>query len=339
MKPTNLAKYLTTYLSSYLPGTLGLSTNTIASRRDTFIILFEFLEKKRQIDPSKADIPILSVSFLTDFLDWIENERHCDVSTRNLRLSGLKAFFKYLHAQTPDYAFQCQQIFNMPLKRKPEKGFDYLTVEGVKAVIGCIPTKTPMQRRDVVLLSVMYDSAARVQEIADLRVHDIRLSKPATLRLTGKGKKTRIIPLMEPTAKLIQQYLTEFHLEEPNKQSSVVFTNREGKKLTRAGITYILKKYVELAKMQNDVSLFPAKISPHSFRHSKSMHMLQSGVNLIYIRDFLGHSMISTTEIYARCDSKEKRKAIESAYTNSTPSGLPAWQEDAGLMAWLKSLC
>jgi integrase/recombinase XerD len=338
MKPTDFAKYLTRYLTSYLPDTKGLSTNTIASRRDAFTLFLSYLQDEKKISPSKADISSLDTSTVTDFLNWLDNNRGCSVSTRNLRLSALKTFFQYLQTQTPDYLYLCHQIAALPLKKCPDQSIEYLTLDGIKAILDAVDPATLGGRRDLVLLSVLYDSAARVQEIADLKVGDIRLPKPSTLRLKGKGNKTRVIPLMEATARLLHQYLDENTLNSMEHFNYPVFRNRSGIKLTRAGITYILDKYVTIAK-QSYPALIPKNISPHSIRHSKSMHMLQAGVPLIYIRDFLGHSEISTTEVYARCDSSQKRKALEAAYPNIQVSTLPTWQSDDDLMNWLKSLC
>jgi integrase/recombinase XerD len=176
-----------------------------------------------------------------------------------------------------------------------------------------------------------------VQEIADVRVADVRLYHPATVKLTGKGNKTRIVPLMGPMVRLLDQYLKENRLNLPQCNEYPLFCNSEGKKLTRSGISYILKKYFRAAK-----KLFPEcftdTISPHVMRHSKAMHLLQSGVNLIYIRDLLGHVNIQTTEIYARADSSMKRKALEEAYTNVVSEDLPQWQQNADLLEWLQNL-
>ena len=240
--------------------------------------------------------------------------------------------------QTPDYIYISQQILSIPLKKCPDEIMEYLTLDGIKAILDAVDTSTFSGRRDLVLLSVLYDSGARVQEIADLVVGDMRLQKPATVRLTGKGNKKRIVPLMEPTVQLLQQYLNENHLLSSDKYYQPVFTNRSKTKLTRAGIAYVLNKYVCSARNKASV-LIPEKVSPHSLRHSKAMHLLQSGVPLIYIRDFLGHSEIATTEIYARCDTKQKRKALEMAYPVLHNSQLPAWEKDDDLMRWLKSLC
>jgi integrase/recombinase XerD len=194
-----------------------------------------------------------------------------------------------------------------------------------------------MGRRDLVLLSLMYDTGARVQEIADLTVADVRLENPATVKVTGKGNKSRLIPLMTPTAKLIEQYMSENNLKHAAMGSYPLFQNRSHTKLTRAGIAYILNKYVEESRLLHPGNI-PKVVSPHCFRHSKAMHLLQAGVNLVYIRDLLGHVSITTTEVYARADSLMKRNALENAYQTTTPSVMPVWQQNNDLLKWLKDL-
>lgn len=338
MKPTNLSRHLDQYLTAYLPGTKGLSYNTIASHRDAFVLLFSYLREARNLKPEKTEVTTLDRETVIAFLDWIEAVRGCGISTRNIRLSAIKAFFSYLQLQTPDYIYQCQQIMAIPPKKCPEKGLEYLTLDGVKAILDSIDAETKSGLRDLTLLSVMYDSAARVQEVADLCVNDVRFEKPSTLRLTGKGRKTRIIPIMEPTVVLIRRYIREFHGNDGNVSKAPLFYNHNKSNLTRAGIAYILSKYVTSARRISPV-LIPETVSPHGLRHSKSMHMLQAGVPLIYIRDYLGHAEISTTEIYARCDSAQKRLAIEAAYPEFRKNEVPEWHSDGSLMDWLKSLC
>lgn len=337
MKPTNFASHLSRYLSTYLPGTAGLSVNTIASRRDCFMLLLQFLRDVKGIVPEKVEVPILTPGFVMEYLNWLEQERRCSIATRNLRLSALKAFFRYLQVQTPDYLHLCQQIGAIPLKKKSEQGLEYLSLDCVKALLHSIPAVTKTGLRNLTLVSVLYDSAARVQEIADLCIRDVRISKPATLRLTGKGQKTRIIPIMEPTARLIESYLQRVHMA-AGDNNHPLFYNRTGCKLTRAGIAYILGKYVNALRVARP-DLVPQTVSPHSLRHSKSMHMLSAGVPLIYIRDYLGHVEISTTEIYARCDTAQKRQAIEKVSSPVNSNEVSLWHSNSSLIQWLSSLC
>jgi site-specific recombinase XerD len=186
-------------------------------------------------------------------------------------------------------------------------------------------------------MCLLYDSGARVQELADLKVGDIRTASPSTVKLTGKGNKSRIVPLMKPMSELLKQYLKENNLTGTHASDYPLFGNRSQKKLTRAGIAYIVKKYAGQA-IKEAPELFPDRLSPHCFRHSKAMHLLQSGVNLVYIRDFLGHADIQTTDVYARIDGEMKRKALEKRTNNIVSEKMPEWQCNAELMNWLKNI-
>ncbi len=337
MKPTDFAYSLTSYLSKYLPGEVGASSNTIQSYRDTFSILIKYCAAERNIPVGKLTLHQLNRKLIEDFLSWLEEERKCSGSTRNQRLAAIHAFFKYLQLEQPQALYQYQQILALPMKKVRKKSIDYLTLDAVKNLLDMPDRNTKGGRRDLVLLSLIYDTGARVQEIADVRVADIRLHSPATVKLMGKGNRTRIVPLMQPMAKLIEQYLKDNNLYLPQGNQYPLFRNREGYKLTRSGIAYILKKYFSEAKGLFP-ECFPDTISPHVLRHSKAMHLLQSGVNLIYIRDLLGHVNVQTTEIYAKADNSMKRKALEEAYAGVVSNELPEWQQNANLLEWLQNL-
>lgn len=337
MKPTDFSYYLTDYLSKYLPCTAGLCTNTIMSYRDTFSLLLEFLNTKKKLSPEKITLKHLDKELIEEYLDWLETGRGCTVSTRNVRLAAIHAFFRYLQLKYPDYIYQSQKILTVPLKRTKKNTIGYLSLGAMQLLLNMPKGGTKQERRDRVLLSLLYDSAARVQELADIKVSDIRIQSPSTVKLTGKGNKSRIVPLMKPMSALLEQYLVENRLITPYTGSYPLFCNRSKDKLTRAGIAYIVAKYVGIAKKLSP-GLFPDKICPSCFRHSKAMHLLQSEVNLVYIRDFLGHVDIQTTEIYARIDGEMKRKALEKSNHNVVSEKLPEWQSNTGLMNWLKSL-
>jgi integrase/recombinase XerD len=337
MKPTDFAYHLTGYLSKYLPGKAGISTNTIKSYSDTFSLLLRFCSEVKATPIEKITLGTLQKNLIDEFLTWIETERGCSVSTRNQRLAAIHAFFKYLQMEAPEHIYLYQQILAIPMKRTASRAIDYLTLDAVKAILDMPDTTCNMGRRNLVLLSLLYDTGARVQEIADLIVSNVRLENPATIKVTGKGNKSRVVPLMTPTAKLLDQYMTEHDLQSAVRDSYPLFQNRSHGKLTRAGITYILKKYVKEVRILHP-ELIPKRVSPHCFRHSKAMHLLQSGVNLVYIRDLLGHINIKTTEVYARADSLMKRNALEKAYQDVSPSEMPIWQQNHDLLKWLKEL-
>ncbi len=337
MKPTDFAYYLTDYLSKYLPCTAGLSMNTIMSYRDTFSLLLEFCNTKKKLPPEKLTLSHLDKVLVEDYLDWLETDRKCTASTRNVRLAAIHAFYRYLQLEYPDYLYQAQQILALPVKRVKKNTMEYLRLDAMQILLRMPDETTKEGRRDRVLLSLLYDSAARVQELADIKVSDVRIQSPSTVRLTGKGNKSRIVPLMKPMAVLLEQYLIENQLISNHTGSYPLFCNRSKNKLTRAGIAYIVTKYTDIARQQSP-ELFPDKLSPHCFRHSKSFHLLQSEVNLVYIRDFLGHVDIQSTEIYARIDGEMKRKALEKSNNNVVSEKLPEWQSNPGLMNWLKNL-
>lgn len=338
MKPTDFALQLSRFLGSYLPGQSGVSINTIRSYRDTFSLFLQYCRDEQALPPQKLTLDRITHTVIEQFLLWLEAERNNCAATRNSRLAALHAFYRYLQIEMPQILGRCQEILAIPYKKTQKKVMSYLTLEGIKALLEQPNTSTISGQRDRCLLSLLYDTGARVQELCDLQMGDVRLSSPTVIRLTGKGRKARLVPIMLPTELLLRQYLNEFDANFALHGGHPLFCNRMGKKLTRAGVAYILQKYLSQAQLAGAPYL-PDSISPHCLRHSKAMHLLQSGVNLVYIRDLLGHSDVSTTEVYARADEQFKRKALELAYPSPTPvSETSSWQKDDDLLSWLKNL-
>jgi len=245
-------------------------------------------------------------------------------------------FFRYAQYEEPEGILHFQKVIALPIKKAPKPPVPHLTPEAMKLLLSQPDKTTAKGRRDLTLLSVLYDSGCRVQELADLRVRDVILEHPAVLILTGKGGKTRRVPLMKNTLVLLEHYIQENVLNKPWKSDYPLFKNKQHNKLTKEGIAYIISQYVRTARKTS--AIIPEKVTPHMFRHSKSMHLLQAGVSLIYIRDFLGHEDIKTTEIYAKCDTELKRQAIENAYPDLLGNTLPDWSKDETLLAWLSNL-
>lgn len=341
MKKTNdFAFYLSLFFSKYLPGQKNLSTNTIASYRDTFKLFLVFCDKAKELKPQNITLNLLTRKTVTEFLEWIEKKRKCCLSTRNQRLSAIHAFFKYVQKENPDNLFEFHRILQIPLKRKPKPQVFYLSSDELKILFSQPDTSSRQGRRDLVLLVLMYDTAARVSEIINLEISDIRLSSPAVIALHGKGGKTRHVPIIGKTKDHLAAYIEEhkkYHWGIA-AQDAPVFFNQQHRKLSRWGVSHILNKYVKMAKKNTKFNTGFA-VTPHVLRHSKAMGLLQAGINLIYIRDFLGHCNVVTTEIYARADTEMKRKAIESAYMDLSPQDMPKWEENEDLMCWLQNLC
>jgi len=335
--PTDLAYLLQQFLAEYLPGQRNLSANTIQSYSTTFALLLRYCREERGLVIERLRLDEVTATLLEDFLTWLERTRHNAIATRNQRLAALHAFFRYVQTEAPARVLECQRILALPVKRRPRPAMGYLTVDEVRVILAQPDQAIPDGRRDAVLLSLLYDTGARVQELVDLTVRHIRVETPAVVTLTGKGRKTRHVPLMTRTTALIEAYLGERRLMAPGRLDHPVFYNRQGHKLTRAGITYLVHKYVELARAV--CSSLPNTVTPHTFRHSKAMHLLQANVNLIYIRDLLGHTDIRTTEVYARADTEMKRQALEKLQQDVTPTAESSWQEDSELLDWLQNLC
>lgn len=194
---------------------------------------------------------------------------------------------------------------------------------------------TKTGRRNLVLLALMYDSAARVQEIIHLTYQIVRLDAPSVVILRGKGHKTRSVPLMKNTTSLLKEYIAEqkSRYSPSLNNTTPLFLNQQKQQLTRKGVAYILNKHGESA-CKNSEFQRKEKITCHVLRHSRAAHMLQAGIPLVYIRDFLGHVSVKSTEMYARLNDKIKRKAIEEAYIALNIADFPSWQEDAKLMKW-----
>ncbi|MDO5215746.1 site-specific integrase [Legionella pneumophila] len=335
MKPTDFSIYLSHFLSNYLAGQRNLSPNTIKAYRDVFILLLRFCRDVKNIPIEKLQIEQVNVDLIEAFLNHIEKDRHCTPRTLNHRLTTLHAFFRYIQVEDPLYLLQCQRILAIPLRRFVRPEVSYLSKDHLAALLAQPNLEKPEGRRDVLLLSVLYDTGARVQELIDLTVGDVRLETPAQVRILGKGRKIRVVPLMDNTANLLQSYLHENNLLLPETFDYPLFRNKQGNKLTRVGVNYILQKYERL--VCEDFPHFKQRISPHSLRHTKGMHLLQGGVSLDIIRDFLGHVDIKTTEIYARANLEMKRAAIEKVSTTPIPK-VPSWKENKSLLQWLQSL-
>jgi len=338
MKATDFARHLTHYLSVYLPGERNLSSHTIASYRDTFKLLLIFCEREKGISPEHLTLAHIDDELIRTFIAWIETVRNCCIPTRNQRLAAVHAFFRYVQAQMPERLATQQRILAIPLKKTGKPEVSYLTTEALGAILKQPNRDCSAGRRDLVLLTVLYDSGARVTELADLLVRNVRLAQPATVTLKGKGRKARCVPLMSKTASLLEGYLEERRLTAAHRLDHPPFFNNRHLKLTRAGVSYVINKYV-MAVRQRGAAILPDKVSPHVFRHTKAMYPLQANVNLVYIRDFLGHASVTTTEIYARADTQTKRIALEQAYSPSMIEDLPAWQDDKNLLKWLQRLC
>ena len=332
---TDFAVHLRRFLTDHLAGLRGCSPNTISSYRDTFKLLICYLRDERHVPPERLTLELIDVPVITGFLAWLRTERHNRPSTCNQRLAAISSFYRWLQIQDPARMACCQDILQIPSSKHDQPAIAHLTVEQTRLLLALPDRRTRQGRRDATLLATLYDTAARVQELADLCVRDIRLEDPAIVALTGKGRKTRHVPIDTNTTALLDAYLAERGLDRPGRDDRPVFFNQHRAKLSRGGIAWILHKY---QTQSADPALTNAQLSPHVLRHARAMHLCDAGVPLPHIRDILGHVDLSTTEIYARASTEAKRKALEAVYDQVVSAELPEWNQDPDLLTWLTSL-
>jgi site-specific recombinase XerD len=334
MKTKPLSHYVQTYFLSYLIAQRGYGKNTVASYRDTFKLLFTFLEENK-LSVSKLSIENVDKTCIMGFLHWLESRRKNAISTRNVRLAHLKSFWGYVLATTPEWADHCSQIIQIPFKKAEKKPPAYLTETETKQLL-CMPDgNTRSGIRHMAMLSLLYDSGCRVQELISLNTSDISLGNICKLFIKGKGDKYREIPIMQETGKILEKYIRIYE-RQPEKP---LFCNSRGECLTRAGISHILNKYQKLAKEMNDEP-FQERLSPHLLRHSKATHLVNNGVSIYNIRDFLGHASVTTTQVYLTSNPEVMREAIERASLRTAPDSAEYFstEEKADLMAFLETL-
>ena len=329
--------HISKYFTRYLHAERNVSPNTIASYADTFKLFLNYFETVLKKRTDKIQLDDITKENVTDFLNWLENERNVTISSRNVRLSAIHSFIKYVQAEDPEHVYEYRKILIIKNKKYKTADIPYLSINQIKDILKAPDSTTQQGFRDKVLLTVLYDTAARVDELIHLTFNDVKLDKPATITLNGKGNKIRVVPIMGNTVELLQRYISLIKRSSKYQPSQkYLFLNRSHNVLTRAGISCIINKYVK--KVNSKETIINIKVHPHTFRHSKAVHLLESGIELIYIRDFLGHSSVKTTEIYARVCTRNKREALEKAYENITDTCYPDWNDDKNLMNWLNEL-
>jgi len=334
-KTSTLAATLHGFFTDYLPRQRALSAHTLHSYRDSLKLLLQFVAGKKG-DPSQITLEELTVERVTTFLHYLETGRRNQSSTRNVRLSAIHSFFRYVGTQCPEHLAQVQRILSLPFKRSITREIQHLSFDEIRAVLGAIDRSTGLGRRDFALLSLMFNSGARVSEIAALQAADLQLAPPPSIVLRGKGRKERTCPLWPETAHLLQKVLEERSVA--SRPSVALFVNHRGRPLTRFGIRLILRKHLREAA-QRTPSLKHKRLHPHSLRHSTAVHLLRSGVDLSTIAHWLGHASLNTTNKYLAMDLEAKREALAKAkplLQEGRRSG--KWHRDPNLIAWLEQL-
>lgn len=287
------------YFETYLPYSRGLSPNTINSYKQSFLLLLRFMmdEKKKQADGIRFSD--LSYDTLLDFFNWLETDRSCKPVTRNQRLSAIAAFSVY--AQNRD--FDAASIFRsavirIPVKRGKNKSRAVFSRKEIKILLSLPDEKHETGLRDKILLAFMYATGARAQEICDLKVKDLRIDgKRASVTITGKGRKTRRVGIAEKLAEMLKNYIKHRRIDSfPDRH---VLSSQTHEQMTISCVEGIYKKYVSMAKKNHAELFLAASYPPHSMRHSTACHLLEAGVDIVTIKNILGHVSLQTTQIYA----------------------------------------
>lgn len=310
MKNNSFLPQLGEYFNTFLPDIRRASKNTISSYADSFAIFFQFLYEMKGLQHTLVTYKHFTPALLDEFLLWMMNNRKYSDSSIRQRMTALSSFLKY--ASRRDMA-AVSAYTNAASAERPgaiQSEFPHFTKEEMHILLTLPNPAKYLGDRDLVLLSLLYESGARAQEICDLHVEDIRFGKPTKVKLHGKGSKVREVPISDDVANLLRYHLKQHSLADHESRRLPLFSSQTNRKMTTACVRSIVKKYVSIAKSANP-ALFPEEnYSPHSFRHSKAVHMVEAGVNLIYIRNFLGHASISSTEIYARIGQAAVAKAL-----------------------------
>jgi len=313
--PTNFARCITRFLTSHLPGERNLSSQTIRSYSLALKMYIGYLDSSAGIKPERIELKDITADSIKGFLASMGDSECISPNTHNQRLSALKSFVRYAILEYPAFLQDGQRILAIPSKRSSTHEIVYLEKEAMKALLA-VPDQTSVRgRRDLAIMAMLYDTGARIQELIGLKVKDVRLVKPETATLLGKGRKMRVVPIMTETAGIVESYMhdREF-LEQSTCGDLHLFSSTNRAQFTRPGIARILKRHFAIAKAANPTIPFPKNIHPHAIRASRAIHLLESGVNIIAIRDFLGHTSVTTTQVYLRVNNKAKQDAITQAY-------------------------
>lgn len=322
--------YVTNYFKEYLPRVKSYSSNTIKSYKETMIQLINYFEINK-IDYS--DIQNIDYDVINNFMLFLEEENNLSISSRNQRLSAIHSLFKYIQKRELSYFDKCSQILSIEYKKTPVTILSYLSMDEIKNLLSIPNVKNDNEFRHLMILTLLYETGSRVSELINIKLKDINFNNTPYIILHGKGNKTRSVPISKDVSNMLKIFITRFNIDE---EDDYILKNRFNKKLTRDGVQYIIDTYIKKAK-EKYPNLYNQKVTNHSFRHSKAMHLLEAGVNLIYIRDILGHKSITTTEIYAKTNPKIKQKAIEDNSQSIKINDKYGAKSKNDLLHWLKN--
>jgi site-specific recombinase XerD len=329
-----LSTLVTDFFLRHLAAERNVSPHTTTAYRDALKLFLRFTADHAHRTIDQLTINDLTASIVLEFLTQLEMRRRNTPRTRNARLAALQTFFRYVAAREPALASLCQPVFAIPSKKTIRPILGYLSEQELEHFLAQVDRSSLHGERDYILLAVLYDTGARIQEVLDLTPRHFHFDPPAYVRVCGKGRRERLCPLLPQTARLVRRFLVAHgrHLDD----GQPLLQNRRGIRLGRHGARYILLKHLRRAAVSMP-SLARPKISPHTMRHTKAMHLLQSGVPLVTVKDFLGHVDLQSTDVYVQADLEMKRDAlVKAGGPGRTPTRRAPLPES--LITWLESL-
>jgi len=300
------------FFVEYLLNQKHASPRTLATYRDAFRLLLRFVHETKGVQPATLSVADLDAPIILAFLDNIEQKRANCVRSRNARLAAIRSFFRFVQMREPAVLAVASRVLAIPVKRTERKLVGYLTRPEIDAILSAADRTNWDGRRDHALLLTLYNSGARVSEITGVRRDDIALDAPASLKLYGKGRKERAVPLWAKTAKVLRSWLQELG----DRFGDLAFPSARARRLSRHGVSYLLSRAADRAALACP-SLPSKRISPHLIRHSTAMHLLQAGVDPAVIALWLGHESVETTHGYVEADLT----MMENALGKLTPAG------------------
>jgi site-specific recombinase XerD len=300
-----LGPVLQRYFCEYLISQRRLSACTVAAYRDSFKLLLAFLERQFDLKPDDLRVDSIDVEHVLAFLDDLERGRHNCARSRNARLAAIRSFFRFATAADPLLLPIAQRVLAIPSKRYERALVGFLQPNQIQALLDAPDMSTRTGLRDRLLVTLMYNTGARVSELAALKVGDLSLATGGSVRLRGKGRKERSVPLWRESVRLLRDWLKRM----PSTSDAPLLPNSRGGHMTRSGIDQRLRVVLELAA-KKDPTLRELHLSPHTIRHTTAMHLLQSGVDLSVIAMWLGHEDIGTTHQYLDADLETKKRAL-----------------------------
>jgi integrase/recombinase XerD len=329
-----LGPLLHSFFADHLITVKGLRPTSVRSYRDTIRLLLLYIADDKHTRITRLTLRDLSFQRIVAFLRHLEHDRGNQIRTRNQRLAVIHTLFEYIATRSPEMLIVCQQVAAIPTKRVPPPETRFLERDEVQQLLRDLPRHGRLALRDRALVLFLYNTGARVQEAADLRAEHLDLGEHPTVRLHGKGDKWRTCPLWQQTASTLNELLGS--LDPPPTPKAAVFTAR-GQPLTRYGIYKIVRRHAAAL----DDSRTGRSVSPHTFRHTAAVHLLEAGVEVNVIRGWLGHADLSTTNRYAEINTKAKQQALlatEPPGPSEGPRTNPIWRTDETLLNWLASL-